>query len=31
VRQSSFFAEAGAMGLFGGFFGVALGWLIGSP
>jgi putative ABC transport system permease protein len=25
-----FFAEAGAMGLFGGFFGVALGWLIGS-
>src|SRR5207249_2539133 len=25
-----FFAEAGAMGLFGGVFGVALGWLIGS-
>jgi putative ABC transport system permease protein len=25
-----FFAEAGAMGFFGGFFGVALGWLIGS-
>jgi putative ABC transport system permease protein len=25
-----FFAEAGAMGLFGGFFGVALGWLIGQ-
>jgi putative ABC transport system permease protein len=28
--RSLFFAEAGAMGLFGGFFGVALGWLIGS-
>jgi putative ABC transport system permease protein len=28
--SSLFFAEAGAMGLFGGFFGVALGWLIGS-
>ena len=27
---SLFFAEAGVMGLFGGFFGVALGWLIGS-
>jgi putative ABC transport system permease protein len=27
--RSLFFAEAGAMGLFGGFFGVALGWLIG--
>jgi putative ABC transport system permease protein len=26
---SLFFAEAGVMGLFGGFFGVALGWLIG--
>ena len=25
-----FFAEAGAMGLFGGIFGVALGWLIGE-
>jgi putative ABC transport system permease protein len=25
-----FFAEAGAMGLFGGLFGVALGWLIGQ-
>src|SRR5215471_2028330 len=25
-----FFAEAGAMGLFGGIFGVALGWLIGQ-
>jgi putative ABC transport system permease protein len=25
-----FFAEAGAMGLFGGVFGVALGWLIGQ-
>src|SRR4029077_5518678 len=28
--RSLFFAEASAMGLFGGFFGVALGWLIGS-
>ena len=28
--RSLFFAEAGAMGLFGGVFGVALGWLIGS-
>jgi putative ABC transport system permease protein len=28
--RSLFFAEAGAMGLFGGLFGVALGWLIGS-
>ena len=28
--RSLFFAEAGVMGLFGGFFGVALGWLIGS-
>jgi putative ABC transport system permease protein len=28
--RSLFFTEAGAMGLFGGFFGVALGWLIGS-
>jgi putative ABC transport system permease protein len=28
--RSLFFAEAGAMGLFGGFFGVMLGWLIGS-
>jgi putative ABC transport system permease protein len=28
--RSLFFAEAGAMGFFGGFFGVALGWLIGS-
>jgi len=28
--RSLFFAEAGAMGLFGGIFGVALGWLIGS-
>jgi putative ABC transport system permease protein len=28
--RSLFFAEAGAMGLLGGFFGVALGWLIGS-
>jgi putative ABC transport system permease protein len=28
--QSLFFAEAGAMGLFGGIFGVALGWLIGQ-
>ncbi len=28
--RSLFFAEAGAMGLFGGFIGVALGWLIGS-
>jgi putative ABC transport system permease protein len=28
--RSLFFAEAGAMGLFGGFFGLALGWLIGS-
>jgi len=28
--RSLFFAEAGAIGLFGGFFGVALGWLIGS-
>jgi len=28
--RSLLFAEAGAMGLFGGFFGVALGWLIGS-
>ena len=27
--RSLFFAEAGAMGLFGGVFGVALGWLIG--
>jgi putative ABC transport system permease protein len=27
---SLFFAEAGVMGFFGGFFGVALGWLIGS-
>lgn len=27
--RSLFFAEAGAMGLFGGIFGVALGWLIG--
>jgi len=27
--RSLFFAEAGAMGLFGGFFGVLLGWLIG--
>src|SRR4029077_15041771 len=26
--RSLFFAEAGAMGLFGGIFGVALGWLI---
>ena len=26
---SLFFAEAGVMGFFGGFFGVALGWLIG--
>jgi len=25
-----FFAEAGAMGFFGGFFGVALGWFIGQ-
>jgi len=28
--RSLFFAEAGAMGLFGGVFGVVLGWLIGS-
>jgi putative ABC transport system permease protein len=28
--RSLFFAEAGAIGLFGGFFGVALGWLIGQ-
>jgi putative ABC transport system permease protein len=28
--RSLFFAEAGAMGLFGGIFGVALGWLIGE-
>lgn len=28
--RSLFFAEAGAMGLFGGFFGVAIGWLIGQ-
>lgn len=28
--RSLFFAEAGAMGLFGGLFGVALGWLIGQ-
>jgi putative ABC transport system permease protein len=28
--RSLFFAEAGAMGLFGGFFGVVLGWLIGQ-
>ena len=28
--RSLFFAEAGAMGLFGGVFGVTLGWLIGS-
>ncbi len=28
--RSLFFAEAGAMGLFGGIFGVALGWLIGA-
>src|SRR5260370_7574002 len=28
--RSLFFAEAGAMGFFGGFFGVALGWLIGQ-
>ena len=28
--RSLFFAEAGAMGLFGGFFGLALGWLIGQ-
>src|SRR5712664_1284863 len=28
--RSLFFAEAGAMGLFGGIFGVALGWLIGK-
>jgi putative ABC transport system permease protein len=28
--RSLFFAEAGVMGLFGGFFGVALGWLIGQ-
>ncbi len=27
--RSLFFAEAGAMGFFGGIFGVALGWLIG--
>ena len=27
--RSLFFAEAGAMGLFGGIFGVCLGWLIG--
>lgn len=28
--RSLFFVEAGAMGLFGGLFGVALGWLIGQ-
>ena len=28
--RSLFFAEAGAMGLFGGIFGVALGWSIGA-
>jgi putative ABC transport system permease protein len=28
--RSLFFAEAGAMGLFGGIFGVVLGWLIGA-
>ena len=28
--RSLFFAEAGAMGLFGGLFGLALGWLIGQ-
>src|SRR5260370_19128983 len=28
--RSLFFAEAGAMGLFGGILGVALGWLIGQ-
>jgi putative ABC transport system permease protein len=28
--RSLFFAEAGAMGLFGGVFGVALGWFIGQ-
>jgi len=28
--RSLFFAEAGAMGLFGGVFGVAIGWLIGQ-
>ena len=28
--RSLFFAEAGAMGLLGGFFGVVLGWLIGQ-
>jgi putative ABC transport system permease protein len=28
--RSLFFAEAGAMGLFGGIFGVAMGWLIGQ-
>jgi len=28
--RSLFFAEAGAMGFFGGVFGVALGWLIGQ-
>ncbi len=28
--RSLFFAEAGAMGLFGGIFGVTLGWLIGQ-
>jgi putative ABC transport system permease protein len=28
--RSLFFAEAGAMGFFGGLFGVALGWLIGE-
>jgi putative ABC transport system permease protein len=28
--RSLFFAEAGAMGFFGGIFGVALGWLIGQ-
>src|SRR6267142_1290847 len=28
--RSLFFAEAGAMGLFGGIFGVTLGWLIGK-
>ena len=28
--RSLFYAEAGAMGFFGGAFGVALGWLIGA-
>jgi putative ABC transport system permease protein len=28
--KNLFFAEAGAMGLFGGIFGVTLGWLIGQ-